>query len=192
MSDVEIEPIPGLPEELPEGEHIVWQGRPRWRTLALEAFHVRGVGLYFAGLIGVRALIAFVEAEPVGEALASIGVAVGLSLVALGLLYLLAWLNAKATMYTITNRRVVMRIGVAFPITFNLPFRRLGAADLKAYPNGDGEIALSLAGSARLAYLHLWPHARPWRFSPTSPMLRAIPDAARVANVLATAARGQA
>jgi hypothetical protein len=35
--------------------------------------------------------------------------------------------------------------------------------------------------------LVLWPHARPWYFSPPQPMLRAIPDAAKVAGILASA-----
>ena len=39
----------------------------------------------------------------------------------------------------------------------------------------------------KVAYLLLWPHARPWRLSKPEPMLRAVPDAARVAAILARA-----
>ena len=46
---------------------------------------------------------------------------------------------------------------------------------------------LSLAGSDRIAYLHLWPHARPWRLKRTEPMLRALADAPAVAAQLAQA-----
>ncbi len=190
MSDVEIEPVPGLPEELPRGEHILWQGQPHWRTLARHAFHVRSVGLYFGAFIALRAGVAVVRSEALGAALLAILGVTALAAVGLGLLLLLAYLNASTSMYTITNRRVVMRIGVAFPITFNLPFRRLSGAALKAYPNGDGEIALTLAGQDRLAYAHLWPHARPWRFRRSSPMLRAVPKAKDVAALLAEHARG--
>lgn len=190
MSDVEVEPIPGLPEELPAGEHIVWQGQPHWRTLARHAFHVRGVALYFGGVITLRVGAAVINAEPFTAAAFSVVVVTGLAAIGLGLLFLLAYLNARTSMYTITNRRVVMRVGVAFPITFNLPFRQLSGAALKAYPNGDGEIALSLAGSDRLAYLHLWPHARPWQFKKSSPMLRAVPGAQHVARLLAQYAQG--
>jgi hypothetical protein len=31
----------------------------------------------------------------------------------------------------------------------------------------------------RIAYLHLWPHARPWQLKRPQPLLRALPDAAR-------------
>ena len=27
----EFEPVPGLPETLPEGESMLWQGKPGWR-----------------------------------------------------------------------------------------------------------------------------------------------------------------
>ena len=35
--------------------------------------------------------------------------------------------------------------------------------------------------------LHLWPHARPWRVSRPEPMLRCVPDAAGVAQLLSQA-----
>ena len=44
----EWEAEPGLPEALPADEHILWQGRPDWAALAVHAFHVRKVALYFA------------------------------------------------------------------------------------------------------------------------------------------------
>ena len=34
----EFEPVHGLPEKLPAGEKILWQGSPDWKTLANEAF----------------------------------------------------------------------------------------------------------------------------------------------------------
>ncbi len=47
MSEYEIEPIPGLPGDLPPGERILWQGKPDWRMLARTAFHTRIVAGYF-------------------------------------------------------------------------------------------------------------------------------------------------
>ena len=44
----------GLPERLPEGETLLWQGRPSWRQLALRAFHVREIAIYFALLLAWR------------------------------------------------------------------------------------------------------------------------------------------
>ena len=44
---------------------------------------------------------------------------------------------------------------------------------------------MKIAGSDRIAYLHLWPHARRWRFSKPEPMLRCIPDPVHVAEGVA-------
>ena len=44
----EFEAAHGLPEPLPRGEHILWQGSPDWRTLAVQVMHVRTQAFYFA------------------------------------------------------------------------------------------------------------------------------------------------
>jgi hypothetical protein len=184
----EIEPIRGLPEPLPPGERILWQGSPDWRALAVRALHVRKVAAYF-GLLAAASVAGSVVID--GKALpAALGSAAGLALpalAALGLLGLYAFLAAGATVYTITDRRVVMRFGVALPLTVNIPFKIVGSAGLKLDRDGTGDIPLALTGRGKIAYLALWPHARPWRVSRPEPMLRAVPDAARVGRLLAGA-----
>jgi len=81
-----------------------------------------------------------------------------------------------------------MRIGAALTITLNLPYRWVGAARLDARKNGTGTIALELLGDTRLSYINTWPHVRPLHFGTTQPALRCIPDAAKVAGILAEAA----
>ena len=44
-------PNPGLPEDLPRGEALLWQGSPAWRNLAVSTFHVRKVLAWFAILL---------------------------------------------------------------------------------------------------------------------------------------------
>jgi hypothetical protein len=90
------------------------------------------------------------------------------------LLALTAWLSASTTMYTITNRRVVMRIGIVLTLTFNLPHRWIKTAQIRDQGHGFGEIALELKGDDRIAYLHLWPHARAWHIGQPQPALRCI------------------
>jgi hypothetical protein len=99
----------------------------------------------------------------------------------------MAWLSARATVYTITDKRIVMRIGIVLTVTFNLPFKRITAAGLHLEPDGAGDLPLSLSGDDRIAWLHLWPHARPWRLNKPEPMLRGVADAAEVARLLAQA-----
>ena len=65
--------------------------------------------------------------------------------------------------------------------------RRIASAGLKLHKDGHGNIPLTLGGSERIAVLHLWPHARPWRVTKPEPMLCCVPDAAHVAQVLQTA-----
>jgi len=187
MSEVEIEPIRGLPEELPEGERILWQGEPRWRELARHAFHVRSIAIYFSVFIVARGLTAASDGQPPAVAVASALMVVPLAFAGLAILALLAWLNARTTVYTLTNRRVVMRYGIAFPMTVNIPFRIIASAAMKERASGDGDISLKLAGNDRLAFLHLWPHARPWRLKEPEPTLRSIPAVSRVAHQLAVA-----
>jgi hypothetical protein len=52
----EWEVAPGLPSALPPGERVVWQGPPDWRSLAVHAFHVRKIAVYFALMLAVQAL----------------------------------------------------------------------------------------------------------------------------------------
>jgi hypothetical protein len=48
--------IEGLAEPLPAGERVLWQGAPRWTSLAIHAFHVRKLVIYFGIILGLRAL----------------------------------------------------------------------------------------------------------------------------------------
>ena len=183
----EFEPALGLPEPLPAGEHIVWQGRPDWRHLARRAFHVRKLAIYFAIILLVRGIDGWNGGESAAAlAKALSGLAV-LASVALGALMLMAWLTARSAVYTITDRRVVMRIGIVLTLTLNLPFKRIVAADLRRDGPAPGDVLLRLAPGDKIAYLNLWPHARPWRLARPEPMLRSLPDADQVAVLLAQA-----
>ena len=53
----EFEPQFGLPERLPAGERILWQGSPDFRALARNAFHLRKLALYFSVLLVARATL---------------------------------------------------------------------------------------------------------------------------------------
>jgi hypothetical protein len=187
VNEHEFEPVRGLPERLPDGEQMLWQGTPDWRSLALHAFHARKLTIYFAVLLIWRAATVVWGGGTLGHAAIAVLWLLPFAAAAVALVAFVAWLMARAAVYTITNRRVVMRIGVVLEVTFNLPFRVIESAGLREYADGTGDIPLVLSGEDRIAYAHLWPHARPWRMGKPEPMLRAIPDAARVAGILAHA-----
>lgn len=183
----EFEPVPGLPEQLPAGEQLLWQGSPDWKRLAQRAFHVRKLVAYFAALMALRLAVLLGGTPSAGEIVLSLVWMAVLAGTALGLLSLLAWLSARATVYSITDRRVVMRIGIVLTLTFNIPFKRITAAGLHLDADGTGDLPLALSGEDRIAWLHLWPHARPWHLAHPEPMLRSVPRAAAVARLLAEA-----
>ncbi len=176
------EPIPGLPDYLPEGERILWQGAPNWKQFAIRALHVRKVAIYFALLFAWRLLGDGAPAGHTGLLL--------MAALAIGLLLLLGWAMARSALYTITNHRVVMRFGIALPMSINLPFEAIDSVDLRRRAGGSGDIAIVPRPGGqirRLSWVVMWPHARPWRTSPVQPMLRCLDDADEAARILGDA-----
>ena len=187
MNEHDFEPVPGLPARLPEGETILWQGAPRWQTFARRAMRVRLVAAYF-GLLAIWGLSGSLSS---GRSAAEMAISTlrlgGLGVIAIALFVLFAWLVSRTTIYTITTARVVVRFGIALPITLQISFRMIETASLHMWPDGSGDIALSLLPGQRIAYLVLWPHARPWKMTRTQPVLRSIPQADDVARILGRA-----
>ncbi|WP_199200529.1 photosynthetic complex putative assembly protein PuhB [Alkalicaulis satelles] len=181
------EPIPGLPDDLPEGERVLWQGAPDWKSLAVHVFHIRFVALYFAVLMTWEASATLSGGGGAGLAASTASLQALTGAAAIALLCLFAWLIARSTVYTITSGRVVIRAGVALPKAVNIPFAIIGSAALNVRASGHGDIPLQLSGPDRAAYLSLWPHVRPWRLNNAQPMLRGVPDAAKAAEVLGAA-----
>ena len=187
--DFAVEPVRGLPERPPEGEEILWQGRPSVWALTKAALAFWWVIGYFVFLALWR-FVAAVDIMPIGQA---IGISVPFLVLAalVGfLLWLTAFVQARTTVYTVTNRRIAMRIGAALTVTLNLPYTQIESADLDLRKDGSGTIASSLMGETRFSYVMCWPHIRPWKF-PTQPALRCIPEAERVAGLIGEAAQAR-
>lgn len=186
MSEYANEPVRGLPGHLPAGEYIVWQASPTWQALARRVFHAYLIAGYFAVLVGWALLNVATGHRTLAAALPGIGTTLGVGAAAVVLLAGLGWLAARATVYTITNRRIVLRFGVALPKCVNLPFTQIAAAGLKVHADGTGDLPLSVA-ETRLGFIHLWPNVRPWRIGAPEPMLRGLAEPERVARLLADA-----
>lgn len=184
----EFEAAHGLPEALPAGERILWQGAPEWHALARDALHVRTIAVYFAVMVGLRGAYVLGDGGTALDAVVAMAWLMPAVLFALGMLTGIAWLSARSTAYTLTNRRVVMRVGIVLTLTFNLPLRSLAGAGLRRHGGADtGDIPLQLSGSSKIAWIHLWPHVRPWRVARPEPMLRCVPDVHEVARLLSEA-----
>ena len=178
MSEYDHEPIRGLPGLLPPGERMLWQGSPDWKLLATSALHIRVIAGYFvvlalAGLFG-------------GASTGGVAATLGVGCIAVGLAAAFAYASSRATVYTLTSKRIVLRFGVALPKCINLPLTQIATARVQQLGGGRGDIALALTGSNRIGYLRLWPYARAWRISAPEPMLRSLTDVDAVATLLAS------
>jgi len=185
--DFASEPVRGLPERPPEGERILWQGRPHGWWLTWDSLSLPWVAGYFAFLTLWR-FFTVIEQVTLARAVALSVPFVIMGGIVIALLLVVGYVQARATVYTITNRRVAMRIGAALTVTLNLPYSQIASADLRRGRGGTGTIALDLMGDTKLGYLVCWPHVRPWRMRRPQPALRSIPDAENVARILAEAA----
>lgn len=188
--DFQIEPVEGLPELPPQGEYIIWQGRPDWWRLTFESLSLPWVAGYFV-VLALWRYATVMDVMPFGQAIGASIPFLILGAIVCALLLLVGYVQARATMYTITNRRVAMRIGAALTVTLNLPFSQIKSADLDLRKGGTGTIALELIGDTRLSYLVCWPHVRPWVMRQTQPALRCIPNAEKIARLLAEAAEAR-
>lgn len=188
--DFAFEPVKGLPERPPEHEIILWQGRPDTVALARDAFKITWITAYFVVVVIWRASVGAADAGLAGAVAFGLPY-VGLWLAAMAVIFALATVVARTTVYTVTSARVAMRIGAALTVTLNLPFRQIARADLTTRRGGTGTIALETLGETKFSYLILWPHCRAGHVRVTKPALRAIPDAAKVAAILAEAAESR-
>ncbi len=189
LSDFATEALPGLPEKPPLGEEILWQGRPNTWALAREAYKITWVGGYFLALGLWQGIAAFGSNIAGVTAVLLPYLAVGA--LAVGILGLMALVQARGTVYTITSARVAMRGGAALTVTLNLPFKQIGAAHLAHGVAKTGTLAFETLGDTRISYLVLWPHARPWALGRAQPALRAIPNADAVAKIFTDAAQSR-
>jgi Bacterial PH domain len=181
----------GLPDHLPDGERLVWHGKPDWRRLAVNAFHVRKVAAYFAVLIVGQGVFRFANGASMAEALVAVPVLAGLGVAACLILVALAYLSARTTRYTLTSKRALMKVGIALPVIINLPYRHIDGASFAVTGKGCGNIVFKTGGETRLAYLLLWPHAKPWHINKPQPAFRDIADVETVASRLAFALGGR-
>lgn len=187
MSRDDSRPLRGLPGPLPEGEGLRWQGAPKWGALARRAFHVRKVAFYFGLLVLLRIVLLTTGGATLAHVVVSALWLITLGGLAIAILGLLAWAYSRTTVYSITDRRLIIRFGVALPMTVNIPFKVVESAGLKVYKDGTGDIPLTLVKHQRINYIIMWPNVRPWYFMPAQPMIRCIPDAKAVAELLADA-----
>lgn len=173
----------GVSEPLPPGERVLWEGAPDTRALARHLFFVRPLAAYLAVM-----MLWWVGVNRAQVGAASFWATLGTQLLLSGGLLLGAWWFARAiaggTTYAITDKRIVMRFGVVFPLTINVPLHYVQGASARQFPDRTGQIAVKLGTKEKLAWIVLFPHVRPWTFNNPEPLLRGLKDPVKVGEIL--------
>ena len=188
MTEYEDEPVEGLPDYLPEGETMVWQGRPTVAAMARRVFFIPHLTLYFGLLIAGHTLYRLMEGVSAAQVMGTFVWQAGLAATVLVLLAWLARSYAASVMYTLTSERLVIRSGVALPMMVNIPIEQITAADMRLYRDGTGDIVLTPVADRKLHWVLLWPNVSAWYSRPIRPLLRGLAEPHRAADAFAAVA----
>jgi hypothetical protein len=172
----------GLPEQLPKDERILWQGSPNWLSLSIEVYRLRSLGIYFMLMLLLQT--SYISSQSEEWSYKPLILTGSMVVFTLSTIALWAWISAKTCMYTVTNKRIVMRIGVVYSLTFNFPLKKIISAHELHRSKSTSDISVTLGKADRIGWLHLWPHTRPWVVNQPEPTLRCIDDGANCARIL--------
>lgn len=164
---------------------MLWQRSPAWQSFGRRVFHAYKIALYFLVIIAWVAISAALGGG-LGDAWRSLIWTLPPALAVLLMLALFAWAYGRTTVYTITNKRVIIQSGLAFTTAINLPFSKLDSADMKTFSDGTGDIDLTMSGP-RILYSMIWPNNRFLALKRPRPVLWALPDPRQVAEILGQA-----
>lgn len=175
--------IRGVAHALPPGERLLWQGTPEPGLVARHVFHRWLVIGYFAIVTGWWVFSTYGTVE-MDAFLPMLGMRLGLAAIVIGTVEFLARTVSKTTLYAITSKRLVLKIGMVLPMSINVPFGVLQNAAVGRFRDKTGQIALTLVPGNRLAYVALWPHCKVFNMTQPQPVLRGLADPEAVAAVL--------
>jgi hypothetical protein len=190
VTDVAREPararVRGVSEALPPGERILWEGAPNARALARHLFFMRPLSAYLGAMVlwWVAVNRTQINTE---QFWATLGIQLMLVGGVLGGAWWLSRSIARGTTYAITDRRIVMRFGVIFPLTINVPLHYVEGASAREFSDKTGQIAVQLTKKESIAWIVLFPHVRPFEFSQPQPLLRGLTEPVKVGEVLRAA-----
>ena len=182
----------GLPDEvgksIPDSEEILWYGKPNWKSFGYQAFGVKYLLFYFF----ITAFYAVSQTNPAfsfGAFLTQYvpflisGFFAGL------ILFLLSYIAARHTCYVITEKRIVIRTGVALVFLLNVPFKNILSIDKKILSKGIGDLCFQAQSKKRIPYLSCWPSLRSTSFLEPIPAFRSISDVEEIGNLVGEIAK---
>ena len=170
--------IDGVAEPLPEGETILWSAKPDQWMFTRRLMRLDWVIAWFAALSVGRAYFAWSAGGDVRAMLIAASGQLPLALFGLCLLTALGIAMARSTSYVVSSRRVVLQVGVALPITFNVPLRFVDSVAIRTRNGKGGDVILTLCQGANVKALALWPHSQGWKHDSVQPLMRDVSETA--------------
>ena len=170
-------------DAIPNGESILWKGRPslwgfswnlfglKWITLYLSILSIVSVARFFASDFYTAFYVDFLPFFLSGI-FASI------------ILICLAATQTYSTVYIITENRVIIKTGAALSFLISMPFKKIKEVNLQKRGASIGTISFELLSEKRVPYISCWPSVRPWKFKGTQPAFSCIGSVDEVATIL--------
>ena len=168
---------------------MLWQRSPVWQSYGRRVFHIYKIALYFGIIIAWVAGSALLSGG-LADAWRSMMWTVPPALAVIAILSVLAWSYGRTTVYTVTNKRVIIQSGLAFTTAINLPFSKLQSADMSAFGDGSGDIQLTMTGP-RILYSMIWPNCRLFALKRPLPVLWAVPEPQEAAQIMGEALKAE-
>ena len=170
-------------DAIPDGESILWKGRPslwgfswnlfglKWITFYLSILSIVSIARFFASDFHTAFYIDFLPFFLSGI-FASI------------ILFGLATIQAYSTVYIITENRVIIKTGAALSFLISMPFKKIKEVNLQKRGASIGTISFELFSKKRVPYISCWPSVRPWKFKKTQPAFSCVGSVDEVATIL--------
>ena len=176
MSDTELSRLPEeVRKSIPSGEKIYWCGQPDWVSLGYCCYGIKYLIFYF--LVSAFYVVYKIVTPLTLETFLSLYSSYLFSGFLAGMiLFGIAFLSARHTCYIITEKRIVIRTGVALVFLLNLPFKNILSIDRQKLTKNRGNIAFTVRSRKRIPYLSCWPSVKGRGFLSPIPAFRSISD----------------
>ena len=176
-----------LPNEvgrsIPDGERVCWIGKPNWISFGFNAFGIKYLVVYFilSAFYAISQIeLVFSFGAFIGEYISFIvsGIIAGL------ILFLLAYFAAQHTCYVITEKRLVIRTGIALVFLLNVPLKNVTSIDKQSLLRGYGNLSFKPQSKKRIPYFSCWPSVRGGSFLEPIPTFRSIANIEAIGDIV--------
>lgn len=170
-------------EAIPDGESILWKGKPSFWGFSWHFFGLKLIAIYLMILSVVFAARLTVTDFYTAFAFDFLPFLLS-GILASCILMALAGIQSQSSVYIITENRVIIKSGAALSFLISMPFKKIKAVNLQKRNGSLGTISFELNAGKRVPYISCWPSVRPWKFKNTEPAFSCIENVDEVATIL--------